>query len=114
VLAASGGLGELLHHLIEAEARGLLPRREILEAREPPRDIGLRRDEQVDALDPPGRVADRLVVGALERIRTQVVEGRQPKVYERLLPDAEAVGALLGEDELPAVVAQRHQLAVVV
>src|SRR5215510_15740813 len=106
--------GELLYHLVEAKARGLLPRRERLEARQPVGDIGLRRHEQKDALDPPRRVADRFVVRTLERVGAQIVERRHPQVHERLLPDAKAVAALLGEDELPAVVTERHELAVVV
>src|SRR5262245_66576576 len=77
LLRGSGRLAELLHHLVEAEARGLLARRELLEAREPARDIGLRRNEQVGALEPPHRVADRLVARALEGIRAQVEERRQ-------------------------------------
>src|SRR5262245_52263373 len=41
LLCAAGRLGELLHHLVEAEARGLLPGRELLEALEPVGDIRL-------------------------------------------------------------------------
>src|SRR4030095_16116355 len=58
---AAGRFGELLHHLVEAEARGLLPRRERLEARQPVGDIGLRRHQQKDAFGPPRRIANRFV-----------------------------------------------------
>ncbi len=54
------------------------------------------------------------VVGALEGIGTQVEELWKAQCYERILPDIEAVCSLLGEDQLPLVVAQCHQRAVVV
>ena len=59
-------------------------------------------------------VVHALVVGRLEGVGAQVEDLRQTQRHERLLPDVEAVRALLGEDDLPLVVAQRHQRAVVV
>src|SRR5262245_52570630 len=40
----------LPHHLVEAEAGRKLPRRKLLEAREPSGDIGLSRNEEINAL----------------------------------------------------------------
>ena len=74
----------------------------------------LRRHQQEDVVDPPVRCSPCRMVGLLERIGAQVEELGQAQRHERLLPDIEAVGALLGEDDLPVVVAQRHQRAVVV
>jgi hypothetical protein len=53
------------------------------------------------------------LVRLLERIRTQVEELGEPQCHERLLPDVEAFGALLGKHELPLVVAQADDRAIV-
>src|SRR4029453_9478773 len=53
-------------------------------------------------------------VGALERIRAEVVELRHPQRDERLRPQLERpLRPLLHEDELPVVEAQRDEVAVV-
>ena len=114
VLAHWSALLERFQHLVEREAADLLARREFLERRQELPDVLLRRHEQEDVLDPPLLVAHAIVVGRLERIGAQVEDLRQAQRHERFLPDIEAVRALLGEDDLPLVVAQADQRAVVV
>src|SRR5262245_22729062 len=46
-------LAQLPHHLVEVEARGLLPRRVLLETGEPIRHVGLRRDHREHAVGRP-------------------------------------------------------------
>jgi len=55
-----------------------------------------------------------LVVSQFERIGMQVEDLWQAQWRERFLPDIEAMSALLLEDDLLLVVAQRHERAVVV
>ena len=64
-------------------------------------------------VDAPLGVADGMV-GPLKRIRAKVVELGKTQRDERLLPDIEALCALLSEDDLPIVVTQRDERAVVV
>jgi hypothetical protein len=52
LVPAAGPFLQLLHHLVDAKATRLLPRRELLEALEPPRDVSLRGDQDIDVLDP--------------------------------------------------------------
>src|SRR5262249_25977353 len=87
---AAGGFRDLLHHLIEAEARGLLSGREVLEAREPVRDVSLCGYEQIDALDPPHRIADRFMTRPLGRIGAHVGHRRQPQAGRWLRRHTEA------------------------
>ncbi len=53
------------------------------------------------------------MVGLLEGISAQVEDLRNAQHDKRFLPDGEAFCPLLGEDELPLVVAQPHQQAAV-
>ena len=75
----------------------------------------LRRHEQERAVGHPLVVEHgRVLVAALERIAAQVVELRDAQRDERLLPDAQARGALLHErGPSSCSYAQRHQVAVV-
>src|SRR5262245_19647668 len=79
---------EFLHHLVQVEARRLLPDREFLEALDPIRDVGLNRylDEHSSYL--PIGVVDT-VRGALEGIGAQVVQIRHAQVRELALPHAD-------------------------
>src|SRR5262249_17822079 len=104
-------LGQLPHHLVEVEARRLLPDRELLEALEPPRDDRLRRDDEEHPLGNPLAVLERLG-SSLERVGAQVVDGRRPEVGERLLPDVEALVVLLLEADLPLIDTDGQQIAV--
>src|SRR5438552_11306710 len=67
LVGAGGGL-HLGRHLVEREAAGRLARREVPEGAEVSRDIGVRGNQQEDAIDAPPRIADGLVVGKLEGV----------------------------------------------
>ena len=78
MVGAGGGL-HLDDHLIEREAAGRLARREVPEGLQIARDIGLRGDQQEDAIAPSQRVVvldDLLATGgtmqaAIELVRTR-------------------------------------------
>src|SRR5262245_31412923 len=53
VASALARLGQLPHHLVEIEARRLLPDRKLLEALQPLRHVGLRRNDEVCAMHEP-------------------------------------------------------------
>ncbi len=76
-------------------------------------DVLLGRDQQEGVVHAPLPVVPA-VRGFLEGIGAEVEEPGEAQGHKRLLPDIEAVGALLGEDDLPLVVAQSHQRAVIV
>ena len=65
-------------------------------------------------LHPPASVVHAFVIGRLEWVGAQVEQLGEAQRHERILPDIQTMRSLLGEDELPLVVAQRHQRAVVV
>src|SRR6185369_8806390 len=107
-------LPRLIERLVDAEARRLLARRELLEGLEEHADQSLGRHEEEHAVGSPLLVEHgRVFAGPLERVTPQVEERRETQPNERLLPDSEAVRALLHEVDLPVLVAQRHQVAVV-
>ena len=91
-----------LNHGVEIEAAGLLAGRILPESLEELPDIGLGRKEKEDMLDPPMRIVDGLMIRAFEGVAQQVEELRESERHEGILPDIEAMGALFGEDELPA------------
>ena len=105
---------ECLHHPIEAEAAGPLARRELLEGGQELPDVLLRRHEHEGALDAPASIVHAVMVRTLEGVRAQVEELREAQRHHRILPDLEAMGPLLHEDDLPLVVAEGHELAVVI
>ena len=103
-----------LHHPIQIEAARLLSRRELTEALEPATDVSPRRRDHEHVLEVPALVADRVFFfGALERIHSQVGDHRSAQLRERLLPDLEALAFLLEEGDLPVLVPQRGDAAVV-
>src|SRR5262245_45632507 len=79
----------LLEHLVEAEARRLLSRRELLEALQELRDTGLRRHEQVDTPEHPVPVCVRGFYRALVRIHPQIEDIRRTQHDEWFQPDLE-------------------------
>jgi hypothetical protein len=87
---------------------------ERLEGTEEVADVLLRGDENEHVLDAPALVIHAFMVRGLERIAAQVEQLRQPQRDERLLPDVEAVPPLLGEHDLPLVVAEADERAVVI
>src|SRR5439155_8788927 len=103
----------LLQHAVEGKASGLLARRELLEGRKPLPDIRGRRNEQEGSVRTPPWIINAFVVGTLERVAPQVEDLGDAECHERLLPDIEAMRALLREHELPVVVAQGNYAAVV-
>lgn len=54
--------GHRLHHPVEIEAAGLLPRRELLEALQPPGDVGAGRGDGEHMLQVPALIAHRVLV----------------------------------------------------
>ena len=94
-VAAAVVLGQLLHHLVDAEASRLLARCKVLEALQPLPHIGLGRHQEEQTVGPPTRIIDALVIGALERIAPQIEQFRQPELDKGLLPNLETMGTLL-------------------
>src|SRR5664279_400301 len=72
VVGVLSGIRQRAHHLIQAEAGWLLARRKLLEAAQPPSDVCLCGNQQIDAIEPPMRVVDALVFRPLEWISMQV------------------------------------------
>src|SRR5262247_4275080 len=105
---------ELLQHLVNGEARRLLPRRELLERGQELANYLLRRHEQENVIHHPIPVGVRGDFGPLVWLGAQVEELRETERNERLLPDAQGASrALLHEHEFPVVVAQSSQVPVV-
>ena len=75
-------------------------------------DVLLRRHEEEHAIDPPVVVVHAMV-GRFERIGAEVVDLGHAQGRVWLLPAIEAFAALLLEDDLVLLVAQRGQVAVV-
>src|SRR5262245_31079708 len=69
MLGALRRLCHLVDHLVEAEARRLLSRREFLEGAEELADRSLRRHEQIDAAEHPVVVGIRRNLRVLVRVR---------------------------------------------
>src|SRR5688572_20636873 len=76
--AARCTLRQLLHHEVQAEAAGLLARRELLEGGEELADDVLSRDADEGVVEPPVVVRIRRDVCPLERIGSQVEQLREP------------------------------------
>src|SRR5262245_20046323 len=105
---------KLPHHLVEVEARGLLPDREFLEALQPLRDDGLcRYDDETSGHEVAPVISSRLRP-ALERVGAEVVQVRNAETLEPLSPNVQARVVLLDEGDLPLVDAHGEQIAVIV
>ena len=113
MLAAAAALLELLEHLIEREAAGLLPRRKLDVGLQVLAHVGLRRHEQVSALEPPVLISAGGEIGDFEGIGAQIKQLGEAQRHQRVLPHGEADGPLLQEQELPAVVTNGGEIAVV-
>ena len=105
--------GDRFHHPIKAEAAGLLARRGLLEALQPFADIGTGGGESKHMLELPFGVTDTFFMRALERIGAQIPDHRHPQLFIGRLPDVHSVGVLPQECDLPVVIAQRRDVAVV-
>src|SRR5512144_3116549 len=104
-LFAAGARGlKFLEHLIEREAADFLARWKFLESGDEIRDVFLSWNQQEDTVNAPVAVIHGDMVGLLERIGTEVKELGQTQRHERLLPNIEAMSALLCKDELPVVI----------
>src|SRR5262245_56953586 len=113
--AARRALLQSIQHLVNAEAAGPLAGWELLERLEELPDDLLRGDADEGVVEPPVVVRVRRNVGSLIWVHPQIVELRKTHGGERLTPDLErSLGALLGKDELPVVVAQADEVGVVV
>src|SRR5262249_56550785 len=104
---------ERLQQFVEAEAADLLAWREFLERSQELRDVLLRRHEQEGSVDSPVPVVHADDVSLLERVRAQVEDLGKAQHDEWLLPNFEPFNALLGEDDLPLVVAKPDERTVV-
>src|SRR5262245_41234545 len=89
VLVTRRALMHLLEYLVDAEARGFLTWRIVLEGREEFGDIGLGRHHQEGVIQQPVVIGVGGDVGALEGIAAQVEELGQPQCREGLRPDPE-------------------------
>ena len=112
---APGILGDRLHHPLQVEAARLLARRELAEALQPVADIGGGRGDQEHPLEhtsagspwrPPRSARSN---GSVRRL----VSAGARSSSNGVLPDAQALGVLPQEGDLPVVVAQRRDVAVV-
>jgi hypothetical protein len=102
-----------LQHLIQREAAGPLPRRKLGIGLQMRANVSLRRDEHKGVLDAPAIVFPSVRLRPLERIALDVDQlGKTPR-HERLLTNVEALGPLIQKHQLPALVAQAGQVAVV-
>src|SRR5262245_27465530 len=100
---------QALERAVDRERSRFLAGRELLECAEELPDVLLSRHHHEQMLDAPSFVVHPFLIRGLERIGAQIEELRQPQPDERLLPDVQPMLPLLGEDDLPLVVAQRDQ-----
>src|SRR5262249_48641942 len=119
-LPGSAGLAvvSLLHfaeHLVQVEAGGFLALRVLPEGLQKFPDKGLRRHQQEDVINKPIIVGDRCNVGPLKRDGAKIEQLRYAKRDKRVRPDPHRARlSLFGEHYLPMVVAQCHELLVVI
>src|SRR5437764_7929507 len=104
---------QLVEHALEVERARLLAPWKLGQGLDEVAHESLRRHPQEHAIAAPAAVTHALIVGALERISLEVEQLGHAERHHRILPDVEAVAALLHEGELPLVVAKTRQPAVV-
>jgi hypothetical protein len=102
-----------LHDLVQVERAWLHAWREFLEALEPLPDVRGCRGERVHILDVPAPVVHPDVLAQLERIHAQVGQHGGTHGGEGFLPDVKPVMVLAEKGDLPVVVAERRDAAVV-
>jgi hypothetical protein len=100
--------------LIDAEAAGLLARRELLEGAQESANELLRGNKNERVLDTPAPVVHAFMVRRLEGIGSNVEQLWQPQRDERLLPNLHAFAALFRENDLPLVIAKADERAIIV
>src|SRR5215470_2530637 len=100
-LLADRAFLQFRQYLVEREAAGLLPRRKLDVGLQVLGDEGLRWDEQERSFDTPFVVVAGVELSLLEGIGAQVEDFRQSQRDQWILPDVEAFGPLLHEQELP-------------
>jgi Putative MetA-pathway of phenol degradation len=106
---------QLLHDLIDAEARRPLPWRELLECRDELTHDGLCRYDDESVPEYPIIVGVRRDFGALIGIHAQIEQRRGPRAHERLPPHRQRpFGSLLTKHDFPILHTNSHELAVVV
>ena len=98
---------QLLHDLVDREARRGLAWREVLERRKKLRNEGLRGDEHKHPLGPPALIPHRIdFIRMLERVGTQIEQLRKPQEGEGIRPDVKPMRPLFREHDLVFLVAQ--------
>ena len=106
---------QLLHHVVEIEAGGLLPLREFLERHQELAHVVLGGNHQEHVVEQPVVVGVRGDVRPLVGVRPQVEHLRHPERGERLGPDLQRPpDPLFHEHQLPIVEPQAGDLLVVV
>src|SRR5262245_58656037 len=106
---------DLVHDLIDAEARGFLARRVFLEALQKLCHSALGGNQNEDVVENPIPVSVGGDVRHFIRIRTQVENLRHAQRHKRLGPDLHrSLGALFHEHDLEVVETHGDQVAVVV
>src|SRR5208337_235305 len=103
-LVAARRIRYFFHHLAEVEAGRRLAGWKLLEAAEPLPNVSCCGNYQIDTVEPPVRVIDPFVFGALEGVSVQVEQLRDAQRNERRLPNCKAMSRLFQEQHLPAVV----------
>ena len=100
---------ECLQRPVDAEAPRLLAGREFLEGAEELPDKLLRWNHDKQVFHTPALVVHAFMVSSFEGIASKVEELRQSQRDEGLLPDIEAMSALLSKDDLSLIVPQRDE-----
>ncbi len=88
-------------------------RGELLEVLDLARNRRLHAVDDVDVRKHPIPVGVRVLVGAFERIASEVEDLRRPELHERFEPAHQLVGALLHQHDLPVLHPDAEDVAVV-
>ncbi len=113
-LASMWRCQQLLHDLVNSETGSFLARWELLESFQEVSDISLRRYQQKSMVHPPIPVGVRGDGRPLIRIRAQVEQPGYPRIHQGFSPDQHgALCPLLGKYDLPVIVTERLQIAIV-
>jgi len=113
VLATVARFLELLQHLIEGEAAGLLAWRIGNVGLQVLTHEGLRRHGQERVIEDIIAVSFRFTLGAFKGIGPKVLDQRHAQRHQRFRPHLEAYGLLLQEQKLPSVIAHGGKVAVI-
>ena len=102
-----------LHGLVDREAAGLLPRRELLERLQVLRHDRLCRYQDKHVIDKPSDVVAGLLFRPLERVGAQVEQLWRAQWDQWLHPDLQSVRLLFHEHRLVLIVTQPGEVAVI-